>query len=145
VKTIESMKQEAINKRNEAIALFMGMEKKLEPDYFDAKIIRVFFYSMGHPGIERDDRLTKFQWQPTELAYNWDWSWIMPVVEKITSLKYDDGDNIYPRTFGMTHDQGGSYLFRLNRCELVGSESFIESVFIGISDFCFNQINLNLR
>jgi hypothetical protein len=118
------MTQEDINKRNEAIALFMGMYKT----EYQGEI----YFS--------DSEDLPCQFHISDLLYNYYWDWLMPVVEKISKMTYEDGDQIYPRTFAMSHENGSSYLFRLNRCELVESESFIESVFIGVSDFCLNQV-----
>jgi hypothetical protein len=123
------MSNEEINKRNEAIALFEGFEFHNDDQAF---------YPNGYFMLEDEDQ--KIISELKDLEYNTSWDWLMPVVEKISKMTYEDGDQIYPRTFAMSHENGSSYLFRLNRCGLVESESFIESVFIGVSDFCLNQV-----
>lgn len=78
------------------------------------------------------------------LKYHSSWNWLMPVVEKISKLetpndKYENGERIYvenysPRTFGLMNENG-EYLFRFNGHQLLTSESFIGSVYLGVVDF----------
>lgn len=79
------MTQEEILKRNEAIALFMGVHHEIRKytNNPDDKGIMIYFFP---------DAGTKetYLLDAKELPYNTRWDWLMPVVEKIESIENSD-------------------------------------------------------
>lgn len=68
-----------------------------------------------------------------KLEYHSSWDWLMPVVEKISEFKYEDGDTAYPRTFGVIED--GKKMFRLNRHQLFRCDTLIEATWLSVVNF----------
>lgn len=66
--------------------------------------------------------------------YHVSWDWLMPVIEKISSHSFGDGDRAYPRTFGMKNDDG-DYMVRFNRYRVCYAESFINAAWLAVVDF----------
>lgn len=68
--------------------------------------------------ISENDRWNKgVAAHPMVLQYDCLWEYLMPVVEKICQVRYDDGETAYLRTFGMiNHD--GEFMVRFNRSQL---------------------------
>lgn len=62
------------------------------------------------------------------LRFSVSWEWLLPVVERISSQKFEDGDSKGPRTFGL-RDFEGLYMVRFNRMGLVTDKSFINAVY----------------
>jgi len=81
---------------------------------------------MGRKWIERPNYFNP--------AYEQDWNEIMPVLEKIISHKFEDGDKAFLRTFGMISDSG-KMLVRFNRMSLFDGETLIQALFLAIVDF----------
>lgn len=83
-----------------------------------------------------------------ELQYHSSWSWLMPIIEKISTYHYpeyygkrgkteDDGDYddcAYPRTFGM-RDKEGKYMVRINANTLHSANTLIEATWMAVIDF----------
>lgn len=80
-------------------------------------------------------------------SYQSNWTFLMPVVEKISRIEYErwededaDGekktviDTAYPRTFGMLSDEGKP-MFRFNRCFLFEADTLIEAAWEAVVDF----------
>jgi hypothetical protein len=125
--------EQKITESNELIAIFMGYER-----YEDSG--GIWFKKEGmiicmHPKLE-------------DLKYHSSWDWLMPVVEKISTIHYpdyyshspkreDDGDFddcAYPRTFGM-RDKEGNYMVRINASVLITAPTFIGAVYEAVIDF----------
>lgn len=62
------------------------------------------------------------------------WDWLMPVVEKITEITYEDGDNAYFRTFGMLNGDGIT-MVRINRSFLAEGPTLINATYKACLDF----------
>lgn len=153
------MEQSEINRRNEAIALFMGYKYTYmsTEDLSDigglettckiySKIPLKIDYCLD-PIHWKEDRdkfilITVKGWDinPSmgELQYNSSWDWLMPVIEKISEIKYEDGSTMYPRTFGMINQEAGKVLFRFNRMGLYEGRTLIEAAFLATSDYCLS-------
>lgn len=106
------MTQEEINKRNEAIALFMGIQS-----YNDDRYGKI--YSIP---VERGSIFS--------LKYNSSWNWLMPVVEKIAQKGVMVDiiiDTLKTRV-------------EIAQCARQSTNS-IEAFFLTVSDYCiaFNQ------
>lgn len=85
---------------------------------------------------------------PAQLRYHNSWDWIMPVVEKISTIHFPDyyshtpkseedgdyADCAYPRTFGM-RDKEGNYMVRINASVLITQPKFIDAVYLAVYDF----------
>ncbi len=70
-----------------------------------------------------------------------DWNWLMPILEKIERIKYDDNDDSdeiwnygYIRTFAYHHGRE-IHQVRINRCNLVENESRILAVHEAVYKF----------
>lgn len=87
--------------------------------------------------------------------YHENWQWLMPVIEKISTVRYhnyyggynqeeDDkyDDTAYLRTFGM-RDKDGNYLVRINACPLYTAPTLIEATYTAVIEFIkwYNSVN----
>lgn len=66
--------------------------------------------------------------------YHSSWEWLMPVIVKICTERFEDGDNSYVRTFGM-RDEAGLYMFRFNRGILFHAPTIMEAAYAGVLDY----------
>lgn len=122
---------------NKAIAEFMGCYGST----FWAGGEEVYRYGFKDTHItERWDE-SKFE---TETPYHSSWDWLMPVVEKIAKIVYEEGfedggkkvfDTAYPRTFGMIDDETGHFMVRINRCQLFKAPTLIEAAWLAVVYF----------
>lgn len=117
-----------ITEGNKLIALFMGMDK-LPPRY----------YNEMNPALEyfgkKDSHNYSNVVNEMELNYHSHWDWLMPVVEKIESLKSVDGrgEVNYIVTIEESYcvvSQGGENSI----VEVIGDDK-IESVWLTVVDF----------
>jgi hypothetical protein len=130
----------SVEDMNVAIANFMGKTvypRKDTPEYKNWK------------GNRHD-------YEGFELKYHESWGWLMPVVEKISTVHFpdyygtrgkteDDGDwddCAYPRTFGM-RDNEGNYMVRINASVLITAPTLMEAAYLAVYDFVtwYNQQN----
>jgi len=115
------MTQEQIEKGNLAIAKFMGYGQ----DEFGAITSPLFsnspLYKVG------------------DLKYHSDWSFLMPVLEKICRLKIGDGEEYVeyatPRTFGMLNPGTGMIMVRLNGMQCFEATTLYEATYNAVVDF----------
>ena len=109
----------------------------------------------------------KYSWRPgvydplrvEHLQYHNNWSWLMPVVEKISLMKWefetervdheaepnDDGslpiirtkeyDFHYPRTFGMIERDTKQFMFRFNPGSLFIEDRLIDATYKAVVEF----------
>jgi hypothetical protein len=70
-----------------------------------------------------------------DYKYHYSWNEIMPVIEKISSIKFDDFDYAYPRTFGMISQETGEFMFRFNRYPLFCDSVLLTAAFRAVIDF----------
>jgi hypothetical protein len=110
------MSQEEINEGNVLIAKFMGAQP-CERGHKDC-------YHFG----------SFLHWKAEEFPYYEDWGKLMTVVEKIAEHRYEDGDYVYPRTFGMK-DEFGRPMFRFNRYPLFHGKTFREACWYAVVDY----------
>lgn len=85
------------------------------------------------------------------LEFHSSWDWLMPVIEKISRIKYDEweeeidgetyieSDTAYPRTFGMINSKTGNPMFRYNRFQLFEANTLIEAAWLATIDFIQNE------
>jgi len=112
-------------KKQLRIAEFMGWEIKETT----SKVPNLYpIYNLNDPEntgwIETDCK---------DLEFLERWDWLMPVIEKISRIKFNDGSNqtCYPRTFGMIN---GDLMFmvRFNRFSLHTEEKLIVAAFLAV-------------
>jgi len=114
------MTQEIIE-NNCLIASFMGLERTEK--------------ETGEPTFKQEHNAVVWA---SQLLYDTSWDWLMPVVEKICSLKI--GDDItyvkyaYIRTFVYNEDTN-EFFVRLNGFQMFKSKTLIESLYIAVIDF----------
>lgn len=70
-----------------------------------------------------------------QLGYNFRWDWLMPVVEKILSQKWQDGENVSFRTFGSYNSETGNIMVRFDRCKLVSGPDLITATYFAVIDY----------
>jgi hypothetical protein len=82
-----------------------------------------------------------------EIKYLTSWDWLMPVVEKISRIEYERGeqnngfetvlvvDTAYPRTFGMINSQTGNPMVRINRNPVYEAPTLIEATWLAVVNF----------
>jgi hypothetical protein len=91
---------------------------------------------------------------PTDFSYHSNWSWLMPVVEKIAKLETTEiihngedsyFDSYYPRTFAMVNAETKDFMVRINRFSLHQSNSLIEATYQAVIQFVewYNLTTLN--
>lgn len=112
---------------NKMIAQFMGGIFLRREQLFDKRIIEEIKYPIGsHPYINNSDyEITD---NVAYLRYHCDWSWLMPVIEKIIN-----DDLTYPRTFGMISDTG-QMMFRFDQCCLFQADTLIGAAYLAVVD-----------
>jgi Pyruvate/2-oxoacid:ferredoxin oxidoreductase delta subunit len=154
------MDQAEINKRNEAITLFMGYKFTYlsEEDFSDIGGLETKCKIYSKIPLEVDYSLDSIHWRDdrdkfffvtlsgwdinpaiNELKYNSSWDWLMPVVEKI-----EKHGCIIQITFclaGSCRITKGSFKDPIKTLANTESNSPIEAVFLAVSDYCLNQIN----
>lgn len=118
------MKQEIIA-GNILISEFMG--PSYESTFTGKGRLRLYVGRHGIPNCEAH-----------ELDFHEDWRALMPVIEKISSFKYPDGelntDYAYPRTFGMLSEEGEP-MFRFNRQQLCIASTLIKAAWEAAVEF----------
>jgi len=72
---------------NELIAEFMGAigTPKYNPTEWD-------IYITGCLDVDSDDENAKHFYTPEEMKYHTSWDWLMPVVDKIEDIRFDNED-----------------------------------------------------
>lgn len=93
----------------------------------------------------KDDRFYFFSFLKSQYKTGWaslpnmqfhqSWDWLMPVVEKITTTKYFDGDTAYLRTFGMINPENGACMVRFNRSFLNEEKTLMEATYKACIEF----------
>ena len=68
-----------------------------------------------------------------KLNYHQDWNLLMPVIEEISKLKFEDNDSYYPRTFGIISEEG-QFMFRFNNHQLFKADTLIECAYNAVVD-----------
>ena len=101
------------------------------------------------------DPITNTRYLDINLQFDSNWSWLMPIVEKICKIelpndKYHSGTrvfagNIYPRTFGMLDEKNNEFMFRFNGFSLFKSKILIETVYKAVIEVIkwYNKNKLN--
>ena len=114
---------ENIIEGNRIIAEFMGGK-------YDIKD----FNSLGYIFIKLDNE--EYQHLlPEMIKYYSSWEWLMPVVEKILKVVFNDGEYCYLRTFGMIHEGTHQYMVRFNRYSLHSADTLIEATWMAVIEF----------
>ncbi len=151
---------------NRLIAEFMGwrlnivnrpnsvIQDRIEKEYHvispDGRLVQSCSTTFHGTELETKDNILKhlladYGWWG---KYHTSWDWLMPVIEKISTLRWpeyygsrgktedDEGfdDCVYPRTFGM-RDKNGLYMVRLNASALFSAETLIEATWLAVIDF----------
>jgi len=76
--------------------------------------------------------------------YDTSWNALMPVVEKIITHEYDNGeDHAYLRTFGKSTIDG-KFLVRFNRCPVYEGKTLIDATYNAVIDFITSPNFLSL-
>lgn len=77
-----------------------------------------------------------------EAKYHSSWDWLMPVVEKIARIPFEeDYATACARTFGMLNDEG-KIMVRLNRFQLHIADTLIEATYAAVLEY-INWYNSN--
>ncbi len=82
--------------------------------------------------------LTNASHRIEDMKFHCDWRWLMPVIEDISKMEYDHGEKSYPRTFGMTSEEG-SFMFRFNLMPLHRDESLISAAYSAVVEFVISS------
>lgn len=74
-----------------------------------------------------------------DLGYHFSWDELMPVIEKISAIKWgedtDSPDTYYPRTFGMLSPETGKPMFRFNLHGCFEADTLIEAAWLCVVEF----------
>lgn len=94
---------------------------------------------------KKDDRFYFFPFLKSQYKTGWSslpnmqfhqsWDWLMPVVEKISDVKYADGENACLRTFGMINPENGMFMVRFNRSFLNEEETLMKATYKACIEF----------
>jgi hypothetical protein len=118
------MTNENVIESNKIIAKFMG--EKLDP----SKLI-----SDQTKGKNLWVDLVNMNLKTDISPYNLSYDWLMPVIEKISKLQFQDGEYVYPRTFGMINKENGKFMFRFNRYRCFEGDTLIEAAYDAVIDY----------
>jgi hypothetical protein len=69
------------------------------------------------------------------LKYHLSWDWLMPIIEGICCVKFEDGDIVFPRTFGMINSDTGQFMFRFNRYGLFMADTLIDAAYTAVIEY----------
>ena len=107
-----------------------------EQDIIDGNLLIAKFMGAAPHGIADAVRFPNSakRYFPEHLKYYSSWSWLMPVIERICDLTYEDGEQVYPITFGMKHTDG-SYMFRFSRSILCYGKTMQKAAWSAAVDF----------
>lgn len=137
-----TMTKEEIIQNNILIALFEGYKETGSVHPYNAELGKTYRHK-EKAGVLWGERF----------AYHLSWSWLMPVIEKISRIEYERQEEengfgemvtvietAYPRTFGMLNSEGKP-MFRFNRHQLFTAETLIEAAWLAVVDFVnwYNQ------
>lgn len=121
------MEDKSIIEGNKLIGEFMGLQvsvikdRDLDEKKYVIDLVKSNRYNEAFP-----------------VAYHCDWSWLMPVIEKISSTKIGDGityvEYAYPRTFGMLNEYG-EFMFRFNGFSLHASKELIKAAWLAVVEY----------
>lgn len=78
------------------------------------------------------------QMHVSALDYHKDWNSLMRIVEKISQQRFEDGDYVFLRTFGMPiedDDKRLLFMVRFNRFELHSAYTLIEAAYTAVVEF----------
>lgn len=89
-----------------------------------------------------DGFIPELWWNTKSGNYDHNFSSLMRAVDKITKIKYDDGDNAYLRVFGM-YNADGEVMVRINRCQLFMAKTLIEATWLAVVDWCRTSKYIN--
>lgn len=88
--------------------------------------------------IDDDENSGWISEQIANAKFHSDWSWLMPVLEKICRMKIGDGlktiEYPHPRTFGML-STGGQMMVRLNGFQCQYCDTLIEATWLAVVEF----------
>jgi hypothetical protein len=108
-------------KNDHAIALFMGyIDNGCSTDGF-----------LINPDTNYDEDIL-------ELNYRSSWEKLMPVIEKICRLDFNDNKIsflCFPRTFGMVNEDTGKIMVRLNGFSLHEADTLIEATYLAVVEY----------
>jgi hypothetical protein len=80
---------------------------------------------------------------PVDFKYHQSWDWLMPVIEKISKIYYEDGYSSYPRTFGMINEETGNFIFRFNRYPAYEHHLLITAAYFAVLNYIEHYNTLN--
>ena len=127
------MTEQEINAGNEIIAHWEGLH------WFEFKgdiaTIRQWTDKEGMT-VYSDDMKDEYYTIP----YHQRWGFLMPIIESISRIKFDDGDTNYPRTFGMQNVETGKPMVRFNRHCVFEADTLIEAAWLAVVDFIKEEI-----
>jgi len=133
-------KQEIRN--NISIAEFMGgIVERWYPAEKDKDGNIVDEFSGLHVVFAKKSPENQKHFHVAQLKYHKDWNWVMSVLEKISSVKFNDGNDSvqtsysHPVTFGMINDENGNFMVRINRHCLFESKNLIDATYMAITDY----------
>ena len=88
----------------------------------------------------------QFHFEILDSKYHSSWSWLMPVVEKISKIPLigarDKQDVCYPLTFGMPNGETGNPMVRFNGCFISEATTLMEATWLAVVAF-IKWYNLN--
>jgi hypothetical protein len=80
-----------------------------------------------------NNNIAIFMGHKTIHEYDKSWDELIPVIEKISKIPFDGRDTFYPRTFGMT-DEEGNFMFRFNGHCLFAHKELIKAAYAAVVD-----------
>lgn len=129
----EATKQKTEEQRRKELCLiadFMGWES-----YGDGII---YMFPNLYPTYNVDDKENSgtISDKITEAKFDSEWSWLMPVIERLAKTKFscEDSDGIYLRTFGMVNKETGDFMVRFNWFSLFQSDNLFDTTYAAIID-----------
>jgi hypothetical protein len=66
------------------------------------------------------------------LDFHCKYDWLMIAVEELALYRFEDGDFLYPRTFGMFNEETGKYMVRFNRMPLFEDKHLLRALWMAV-------------
>ena len=139
---IEAQMENKIVEGNQMIAEFMQWGKKdLGIGFVPYKKyqIRWDIPIMQLDGLYTANLTKALHCNSEQLRFHESWCWLMPVIEKISAIKWgedtDSPDTYYPRTFGMINSETGKPMFRFNLHVCFEADTLIKAAWLAVVDF----------
>jgi hypothetical protein len=106
-------------------------------------IIAEFMGIFPIKGVSEQTGKIYYYYNNFEMTFrSYDYRSYLLVVEKIMTLKFDDGDYYHLRTFGLRCEKTNGFMVRFDRHQVFTSESLLDALYLAVLDCIGTQLIL---